>query len=307
MAAIPAWFWLVLAAIPVGMLAALVYYAPTPDIARWRRRWGVSRRGATVAVVTGSAAVVALGMVGTVPVSDPERFETFGYGVLLFSAPLFAGLLALSGTVGFGRRWRRLRSGARADAASRGPIVASGVVSADDAATSPVTGRDAVCWTWHVEVYDPHGVEGITNANWETMATASGGVPFAIEDSDDKVSIDPKDAQFDLRATGSVPLNAGESPPDDFGDPIRSVEADYGDQERRYHESVLALGDQVTVVAARDAHDGTMLSGRDVRLAAGTPSSVRSRYRDRAVLLLLGGVGGVWIGFWGLTLLVGVR
>jgi len=106
MAAIPAWFWLVLAAIPVGLAAVLVYYDRDAAVVHWRRRWRLGRRRPTLAVVVWLVVVVAFGLLGDVPGPGEEPgIRSFGSVVLLWSVPLVGGLLGLasqSGSVGCG-------------------------------------------------------------------------------------------------------------------------------------------------------------------------------------------------------------
>lgn len=175
MATIPLWFLAVLLLIPVALGVALVYYGPDASHRRLWRRWGLSRGRTTLAAGIGLLVLVGLGLAGEVPTDDPDRLEAFGYTALGLSVPLIGGLLALAGGVGFGQRWWHLR---RAEQSGTDAAVHAGSIVSEATEAAPVTGRQAVCWVWTLEVYDPHGAEAAGQpASWVTMADGTGGAP----------------------------------------------------------------------------------------------------------------------------------
>lgn len=302
-------YLLVVAGMVVCLAGAYVYYeaAAMPNSALPA---GLTPRdGAAITVVT-LVVVVAMGFLGDVTFFDPET-DVRGVGMLVLgsSIPLVLGLAGLASCRTFVRRWRRLHPDDDVPTGSLSPGAAACTGEVTDAAvdSAPVTGREACCWSWNVEVLDPHGVGDVgQREQWVVRDGGVGGVRFAVDDGSGRVCVDPDDATVDLAATRTLALDADESLSADFPNPAPKVERDHRDKPRRYEESVVGPGDHVAVAGtARPTDDGLVLGG-DVHVAVGSLSTAASRYRNRAAIYGVAGVAGVVVGLRALALVLGV-
>lgn len=306
---IPTWFLLVLGLLPVAFTAVVVYYEHDTAAGRQLRKRGVTQRGITAATVLSLGTVLAFGFLGDSNIFDPAvDVRGIGYATIGFLVPYVLGLLGLNIALTHARRWRRLHPDNDVPTGSlgTGEVACTGEVTDANVGTAPVTDRAAVCWSWSVEVLDPHGVSDIgQREQWVTIDGGDSGVTFAIDDGSGPVRVDPENATLDLGATRSVPLDADESP--SFGSPAPDVERDQSDRERCYEESIAAPGDHVAVAgAAQRTDDALVVGGEDAHVAVGTLSTVASRYRTKAAMYGVAGLAGTIVGLDLLSGLYGV-
>lgn len=268
------------------------------------------RAGASVTVAT-LAVVIGFGFLGDVAVFDPETdVRGLGMAVIGASIPLVLGFAGLASCQALARRWRRLHPDHDGSTGSctTGTVACSGPVTDAAVGRAPVTDREACCWSWSAEVRDPFGVEGVSNAGeqWVVREGGVGGVRFCVDDGSGPVWVDPEGATMDLGDRRQVALAADERPPDSFPNPAPDVERTHRDKRRRYEESIVVPGDHVAIAGmARETGDGIVLAD-DVHVAAGTLETVASRYRNRATLYGVAGLGGVAVGLWALAAVLGV-
>lgn len=295
----------------VFFVGAFVYYEAAAAPGQTLRNRGLTPGRATGAVVVTFGVVTAFGFLGTRTLGLETDVESLGYTVLAWSLPLLFGLLGVGASYGFGRRWRRLRPSEDVSTGNvtTGAVACTGPVTDERVDTAPVTGRAAVCWSWSVEVEDPHGAAAAGQSKrWATVDGGAGGVRFAVDDGSGRIWVDPDAATLDLTAERAIRLGEGDRPPESFGNPAPDVERNHRDKPREYTETVLTVGDHVAVAgtATTDADGEPIVAGVDAHVAVGTLSTVADRYRRRAVLYALGGVLGIAVGLWGLAGTFGV-
>lgn len=94
---------------------------------------------------------------------------------MLLALPLLFGLLGVGAGYGFWERWRRFHpdNDSPTGETTPGEIACTGPVVSEATEPAPVTGRDACCWSWSVEVLDPHGASAA--GQQESWATTAGG------------------------------------------------------------------------------------------------------------------------------------
>lgn len=272
---------------------------------------GLTPRSVTWVTVVTLTVVLAFGFLGDVSFFNTET-DVRGVGMLVIgsSIPLVLGLVGLASGVAFTRQWRRLHPNNDVPTGSRsaGEVACAGPVTDAAVGTAPVTGREACCWSWSVEVRDPFGVEGMSKSReqWVVREGGVGGVRFCVDDGSGPVWVNPRDATVDLDSERRIALASDEPPPESFPDPAPDVERDHRDKPRRYDESVVGPGDYVAIAGtARETADGVVLD-EDVHVATGTLETVASRYRNRAAMYGLAGVVGVIVGVRWLAAVLGV-
>ncbi|MDS0259427.1 E3 ubiquitin ligase family protein [Haloarcula sp. S1CR25-12] len=286
MAAIPTWFLLALGLVPIGFMAVYVYYELETAAGRSLRRRGVTQRGITAATVVSLGTVLAFGFLGPVNLfASGDAVEAVGYPTLGLLIPYVLGLLGLNVALTNARTWRRLHpdNDVPTGSVAPGAVACTGEIAGGEVGAAPVTGRDAVCWSWSVDVLDPHGVGDVgQREQWATVDGSDGGGVFVVDDGSGPVRVDPDGATLDLWAERAVPLDADEPP--SFDSPAPDVERTHGDRQRRYEESVLTPDDHVAVAGtARETSDGLTVAG-DSYVAVGTLSTAATRYRNSAAV-----------------------
>jgi len=293
----------------VFFFAAFVYYEADATPGQTLDRKGLSPERVTTGVVLSFAAVAALALRGSTPPPLSDGFEGFAYTVLGWSLVLLFGLLGLGAAYGFARRWRRFHpdNDTPTGAVGGGPVACTGTAIADEGGTAPVTGREAVCWEWSVEVLDPDGVSEVgQRERYRVVDGGSDGIVFTVDDGTGPIRIDPTGGTVNPTAERSVALDAGESPPERFTNPAPDVERQHADKAREYTESVIAPGDTVAVSGTARAGDTTPVVEGDASVTVGTLATAATRYRRRALLYTAGGLVGVCVGLWGLAGTFGV-
>ncbi len=305
-------YLVVFGALPVALMAAYVYYELDTAAGQSLRRRGVTQRGITVATAVPLGTVLLFGAVGDVNVfASDQVLWAVGYptvGLLLVFA---AGMVGLNICHTLGRRWRRLHPDNDVPTGSLDPgeVACTGEVGAEPVGTAPVTEREAVCWSWSVEVLDPHSVGNVylQPEKWATVEDDESGVSFVVDDGSGPVRVDPAGASLDLAATRTRSFDAGATPPEDWPDPAPTVERTHGDKPRTYEESIAVPGDTVAVAGhAVEGNDGLVVSGPDTHVAIGSLATAARRYRTRAAVYGLAGVVGVAVAVDWLAALYGV-
>ncbi|WP_424002716.1 GIDE domain-containing protein [Haloarcula salina] len=304
-------YLVVLAAVVLFFVGALAYYQAAAAPGQALRKRGLTPRWVAAAFVASFGVVVGFGSLGDVNVfALGGDIRGFGFVVTLFGVPLLLGLLGLGAGYGQGRRWRRFHptNDAPTGAVTSGTVACTGPVTDTETATAPVTGREGCCWSWSVEVLDPHGASAAgQRERWATVAGGVGGVPFEIDDGSGPLAVDPTGATVDLAAERTLRFAADERPPDSFGTPDPDVERMHGDKQRRYTETLLAPGDHAAVTGtATRSEEALVVAGDHTHVAVGSLATAATRYRNRALLYACGGLVGVAVGLWGLTGLFGV-
>jgi len=301
----------VVAAVFVAFFGAFVYYQSDAAPAALRTEHGLTPARSAGAAVTGVAIAAALHLLaGDAALAELSSGRRYLVRVGMWVVALVAGFEGIAGGYGLYIRWRRLHpdAGVPTGDVDGGEVAVAGAVVATETAPAPVTGRDAVCWSWTVDVVDP-GLRrpDEDGGTWGTVNGGVDGVRFGVDDGSGTVWVDPSDATMAHTGERSLALDGDDPAPDAFQNPAPAVERDYGGRPREYTESVLATGDTVAVT-------GTVLSGRadgpvvggDVHIAAGSLRTVSARYRRRATLYLVGGGVAAFVGIWGLAWTLGV-
>ncbi|MDQ2071164.1 hypothetical protein ACODNH_12865 [Haloarcula sp. NS06] len=293
----------------VGFFAVYVYYEFQTAAGRPYRQRGVTRRGITGATVVPLATVLLFGFVGEVNIfASDDVLRAVGYATVVLLFVFAAGLIGLNISHTLGRRWRRLHpdNDVPTGTLESGEVACTGEVTAAAVGTAPVTDRRAVCWSWHVEVLNPHGV-GSKGDQFTTVEADQGGVTFAVDDGTGPVLVDPKEATLDLSSTRALSFDSEDGPPPAFPNPAPKVERTHDDKPRTYEESIVAPGDRVAIAGtASETADGLLVSGPDAHVAIGSLSTVATRYRNKALLYGLAGVVGVGVAVDWLAALYGV-
>lgn len=295
-------YLVVLGALPIVFMAVYVYYELDTAAGRPLRKRGITQRGIAMSVILTLSTVLALGFLGTVDIFAPEtNLRAIGLVAVVDSLLLGAGLLGLNASHTFARRWRRLHpdNDTPTGRLGHGEVACTGEITDAAVGQAPVTGRDAVCWSWTVEVVNPHGV-GSQGDQFVAVDGGDGGVTFTLDDGSGPVRVDPGGATLDLGATWGRSFGAEEPPA--FDPPAPTVERSHGDKPRRYEETIAAPGDRVAVAGtAQQTADGLVISGEETHIAVGTLSTVPERYRNKAAMYGLGGLIAVgtalqWLG-----------
>jgi len=200
----------------VFFAAAYVYYESQTAVGRPFRKRGVTPAGLTVAVVLTLTTVAALWLLGSTEVLHPEAdLRVVGVRVLAISFPLVVGLVGLNAGYTLARRWRRLHPDNDVPTGDLAPgtVACTGTVTTAATGAGPVTGREAVCWSWRVEVQNPHGDPTTPPARQSTTVDGGdGGVVFTVDDGSGPVAVDPSDATLDLVSTRSLSFDADSGP-----------------------------------------------------------------------------------------------
>ena len=175
-------FWWVLRRwVPDGALSAHVYHA---------YQSGVSRRQ------TLPAAAVALVALAPVVTKGPDSVG-LGWAVVtgIFAGGLLVGAIAVANRP----RAKLLEAGGGDGVPTSGPCAVGGTAAADgETLTTPVTGRDAVCYTASVAQYKEQPLRSY--GTYFTTDFAIERTPFAIEGDDGTASVDPEGAWLSLAA-----------------------------------------------------------------------------------------------------------
>lgn len=175
-------FWWVLRRwVPDGALSAHVYHA---------YQSGVSRRQ------TLPAAAVALVALAPVVTKGPDSVG-LGWAVVtgIFAGGLLVGAIAVANRP----RAKLLEAGGGDGVPTSGPCAVGGTAVADgETLTTPVTGRDAVCYTASVAQYKEQPLRSY--GTYFTTDFAIERTPFAIEGDDGTASVDPEGAWLSLAA-----------------------------------------------------------------------------------------------------------
>jgi len=287
----------------VFFAAAYVYYESQTAVGRPFRKRGVTPTGLTVAVVLTLSTVVALWLLGSTEVLHPEAdLRVVGVRVLAISFPLVVGLVGLNAGYTLARRWRRLHPDNDVPTGDLAPgtVACTGTVTTAATGAGPVTGREAVCWSWSVEVQNPHGDPTTQPARQSTTVDGGdGGVVFTVDDGSGPVAVDPSDATLDLVSTRSLSFDADSGPDIDFPNPAPKVERTHDDKARTYEESIAAPGDPVALAGTATRKDrGLVVGGPDAHVAVGSLATVSNRYRTSAAAYVTAGLVGVAIGLW---------
>ncbi|WP_324663807.1 GIDE domain-containing protein [Haloarcula sediminis] len=293
------------AAVGVALFAGVVYYQG--DAAATNR---LSQHGLTPAR---SAAAVAVALTVTAVLhllAGPEAVAAWTAGrravlrVGVWVVALVAGCEGIAGAVGLARRWRRLRADATTGRiGSR--VAVSGRVTATATSPAPVTGREAVCWSWTVAVVGPGRRRPDPDEGMFTVCGGTGGHRFRVADEGGPVWVDVEDATMDLARERTRSLEGHSFGP--VGAPAPDVERDYGDRPRRYTESVLEPGAHAAVIGTVVGRDeGRPVVGDGAHVAAGSARTVGTRYRRRAALYATGGLVVATVGCVGLAWTLGL-
>ena len=175
-------FWWVLRRwVPDGALSAHVYHA---------YQSGVSRRQ------TLPAAAVALVALAPVVTKGPD---SVGLGWAVVTGIIAGGLLVGAIAVANRPRAKLLEAGGGDGVPTSGPCAVGGTAAADgETLTTPVTGRDAVCYTASVAQYKEQPLRSY--GTYFTTDFAIERTPFAIEGDDGTASVDPEGAWLSLAA-----------------------------------------------------------------------------------------------------------
>lgn len=290
---------LVVAAVFVGVFAAFAYYQSAAADAPRLYRYGLTPRRTTVASVLAllAAAVVAAVRLDTL-LLDRRTVAVLALWTLL----LVTSANGVAGAAGFAQRWRAFHpaSAVPTGAVSPGPVAVSGTATDEAVARAPVTGRDACCFVWRVTVEDPYvGTEMGETGDFREVAAGQGGPTFALDDGSGPVHIDPAGARLDIGGEQTVELAAGDVLPRPHTDAISDVEFDHGDSVRRYTERVAGPGDSLAVAGEAVRRDGRVLV-TDAIVTTGSLSQSAERYRARALLYGVAGLGGMLVALWGL-------
>lgn len=298
-------YLLAVAGMVVFFAAAYVYYELQTPAGRPLRERGVTKRGIVVATVGTLGTIVVFGFLGNVDISANPR--GLGYATIGISIPLVLGYLGLNISHTLGRRWRRLHPDNDVPTGSLEPgeVACMGEVTGAAVDAAPVTGRDACCWSWSVEVLNPYGV-GSNGDQYVTVDGGDGGVVFTIDDGSGPVRIDPEGATMDLGATRTRSLEPDEQPATGFQSPAPDVERNHADKSRTYEESIVAPGDHVAIAGTATTDDGLVIGGESTHVAIGSLGNVATRYRNQAAMYGLGGLVGVGVGVRWLAALYGV-
>ena len=175
-------FWWVLRRwVPDGALSAHVYHA---------YQSGVSRRQ------TLPAAAVALVALAPVVTKGPDSVG-LGWAVVtgIFAGGLLVGAIAVANRP----RAKLLEAGGGDGVPTSGPCAVGGTAAADgETLTTPVTGRDAVCYTASVAQYKEQPLRSY--GTYFTTDFIIERTPFAIETDDGTASVDPERAWLSLAA-----------------------------------------------------------------------------------------------------------
>jgi hypothetical protein len=151
---------------------------------------GVSRRETLPAVVVASLSLAPV-------VANGPDSVGFGWAI---ATGIFAGGLLVGATAIANRpRANLLEAGSGDGLPTNGPCAVGGTAAADgETLTTPVTGRDAVCYTASVAQYKqqplrPYGTYFTTDFTIERT-------PFAVETDDGTANVDPEGAWLSLAA-----------------------------------------------------------------------------------------------------------
>lgn len=294
-----------LGVVGVGFVTVYVYYEFETAAARPYRDRGVTQHGMAIASLVPLGTVLLFGFVGDVNIFTSTGLAYPTLGLLFVFA---AGLLGLNICHTLGRRWRRLHpdNDVPTGCLKPGAVACMGEVTDTAVGTAPVTDREAVCWSWHVEVWNPHGV-GSEGDQFITVAAGDGGVTFTVDDESGPVRVDPSEATLDLTTTRRHSFDADESAPEAFPNPAPEVERTHSDKRRRYEESIGTPGDHVAIAGtAAHTDEGLTVVGPDAHVAIGSLSTVANRYRNKAATYGLGGLLGTLIAVDWLAALYGV-
>jgi hypothetical protein len=282
----------------VLVLAAAVYYDPVAA-SRFRGLTGASLGSAVLAGCLGCVTVVGLAAAGRLP---PALTAGRGgaYGLLFVSVPLVVGFVAVAVAYENGRTLRRLRYHRDAppgETATGRVALTSTARPTGTVERTPLFGRDALCWEWHL---DARNWGGNDDGRFHTVRAGDGGVPFVLDHERGSLRVDPTDASLEL---GDECVEA--TPPGTFpegGDP-GAFDHDWslpGDRWR-HHESVLEPGATVTVLGTvEETPDGPTVAGGDpFVVASGGVDRFRRRCHTRlqvgAFVGLAGLAGGTWL------------
>ena len=175
-------FWWVLRRwVPDGALSAHVYHA---------YQSGVSRRQ------TLPAAAVALVALAPVVTKGPDSVG-LGWAVVtgIFAGGLLVGAIAVANRP----RAKLLEAGGGDGVPTSGPCAVGGTAAADgETLTTPVTGREAGCYTASVAQYKEQPLRSY--GTYFTTDFIIERTPFAIEGDDGTASVDPEGAWLSLAA-----------------------------------------------------------------------------------------------------------
>lgn len=274
----------------VALLAAVAAYDRSGRVA-FERRFGTPWRRAVGAGFAAVAVVVALAVVGSVPLA-PGASNVRARGiVLVFETALlvggFVGCVVAASNAGTLARFLR-RGDTATGAVTAGGVAVTGLVEpVAEPPSTPFFGTEAVCWRWRIDARNRHGPTFVsTRDTWETVRSGGDGVPFLLDDGSGTVRVDPADARLDLSA-GTV----REVPPDEYPGRVGTeatahVDLGFGGDRRRYRESALAPGTEVTVVGhATPGEDGPTIAASDgapLLVSDGMRRVVLRRYAARA-------------------------
>lgn len=309
----------VVAMVFLAFLAAALRYERSAVKRRFERRLGVSWRWGMRAALLALVAIGVLLVVGSLPTGGGAfAHRRHALAVALPSASLVGGSVLLAAAAG---NARTVRSLLESETTTTGVGVVSGVAaSVETPGSTPFTGREALCWRWRAEVYDPNGAEAVVNHSrlWEPRDVGTGGVPFRVETGGGSVRVDPTGGEPET-ATGEWILDLagertvrcdGDEALGDAPERVRDVEREYGSKPRRYVESRLAPGRAVTVRGRiEDGTDGRVVRAGEhvpLRIVSGTRRAALRRYGFRSVAFLAAGALAVWLGATWLAAVLGV-
>lgn len=252
--------------------------------------------------------------------------------IILFSLPfLGVGLAALggSGYTFYVAGTRLLRSAhasitepvepEEAPRGSHATVKGEVVPGQEETLVAPLSGADAVAHRFRLEQQS----DGV---GWWTVAEECQSVPFELQGSVNRLSVDPGDEQPTIGIDESVELNGSETLPGDIRDRLAESDrfdleaypqylASAVDEPRRYQESTLEIGETVYVYGYVTADDRLVSSeSNEFRYGDEKPGEMDGQQsnalRSAAGFALLGVFlllfGGIFTIVGGLMLLGGI-